>query len=100
MKIERTNLLDDLLSFALRGNGLIVGRPGIGKSYLLAELHGRMRSEGIPHLLLPIDQLGDGSDGALQTELSYQGDLVEKLRHEIGGLERKPGILLFDAFDA
>jgi NACHT domain len=100
MKIERTELLSDLMSFALKESGIIVGRPGIGKTYLLTELHERMKSDGVPHLLLPIDQLGDGSEATLQAELSYQGDLIEKLQNEISRLDRKPGILLFDAFDA
>ena len=61
MKINREKLIRDLQDFASRGNGVIIGSPGIGKTYLLKELRLRLKSDEIPHLLLPIDQLGDGN---------------------------------------
>ena len=38
-----------------------------------------LESDGIPHLLLPIDELGDGTKDTLQQELSYKGDLIEQV---------------------
>ncbi|MCH8296201.1 hypothetical protein IH992_34410, partial [Candidatus Poribacteria bacterium] len=38
MKINREKLLNDLRDFASRGNGVIIGSPGVGKTYLLKEL--------------------------------------------------------------
>ena len=55
-RINRTKLSNDLQDFALRGNGVVIGSPGIGKTYLLKELRQSLKSSGIPHLLLPIDQ--------------------------------------------
>ena len=98
MKIKRDKLLSDLQNFALRGNGVVLGSPGIGKTYLLRELRRSLESDGIPELLLPIDQLGDGTDETLQRELSIEEDLIEFLK-PISFLDRK-GIILFDAFDA
>ena len=80
IKINREQLCNDLQDFALRGNGVIIGSPGVGKTYLLKELHRSLKSDGISHLLLPIDQLGEGTDEDLQRELSYEGDLIEKLK--------------------
>ena len=98
MKIEREKLLDDLQDFASQGDGVIIGSPGIGKTYVLKELRQRLKSSEIPHLLLRIDQLGDGTTETLQEELSYEGDLIEKLKSiPVSG---KNAILLFDAFDA
>ena len=98
MKIERKQLLNDLQDFTSSGDGVVIGSPGIGKSYLLKELRRHLKSDGITHLLLRIDRLGDGTDETLQEELSYQGDLIEKLKSmPISG---KNAILLFDAFDA
>ena len=97
MKINREKLLNDLQDFVLQGNGVVIGSPGVGKTYLLKELRQNLKSDGIPHLLLPIDQLGDGSKEDLQRELSYEGDLIEKLK-SIPILHK--AILLFDAFDA
>ena len=98
MKIDRERLLNDFVDFTLQGSGVVVGSPGVGKTYLLKELSQRLGNSGTPHLLLPIDQLGDGTDASLQRELSYQGDLIDKLKSI--HINDTIGILLFDAFDA
>ena len=98
MKIERKQLLNDLQDFASQGDGVIIGSPGVGKTYLLKKLRQRLKAAEIPHLLLRIDQLGDGTTEVLREELSYKGDLIDRLK-SIPVSERK-AILLFDAFDA
>ena len=98
MKIKREKLLNDLQDFASRGNGVIIGSPGVGKTYLLKALYLSLESLEIPVFILPIDQLGDGTDKTLREELSYEGNLIERLK-SIPISERK-AILLFDAFDA
>ena len=98
MKIKREKLLNDLQDFAMRGNGVIIGSPGVGKTYLLKELYYSLESLEIPELILPIDQLGDGTDETLRQELSYEGDLIERLK-SVPVSDRK-AILIFDAFDA
>ena len=98
MKINRDKLLNDLQHFVLRGNGVIIGGPGVGKTYLLKELRQHLKSVEIPHLLLRIDQLGDGTNKILREELLYEGDLIEKLKSV--PVSDKKAILLFDAFDA
>ena len=98
MKISRKQLLNNLHDFALRGNGVIIGSPGVGKTYLLKELRQSLKFAGIPHLLLPIDRLGSGTDEDLQRELRYEGDLIEKLQSV--PVSEEKAILLFDAFDA
>ena len=98
MKIERKQLLNDLQDFASQGDGVIIGSPGVGKTYVLKKLRQHLKAVGIPHLLLRIDQLGDGTVETLQEELTYKGDLIEKLKSiPVSG---KNAILLFDAFDA
>ena len=98
IKINREKLRDDLSNFALRGNGVVIGSPGVGKTYLIKELRRSLESAEIPELLLPIDQLGDGTDKTLRKELSYEGDLIERL--ESVPVSGKRALLLFDAFDA
>ena len=98
MRIKREKLLKNLQDFTSRGNGVIIGSPGVGKTYLLKELRQNLKSAGIPHLLLPIEHLGDGTAETLRQELSYRGDLIEKLK-SVPASDQK-AILLFDAFDA
>ena len=98
MKIKREKLLNDLQDFATRGNGVIIGSPGVGKTYLLKQLYQSLESLEIPALILPIDQLGDGTDKTLRKELSYEGDLIERLKSV--PVSSQKAILLFDAFDA
>ena len=98
MKIKREKLLNDLQNFAMGGKGVIIGSPGVGKTYLLKELYQTLESLEIPALVLPIDQLGDGTDKTLCKELSYEGDLIERLKSV--PVSSKNAILLFDAFDA
>ena len=98
MKIKREKLLKNLQDFVSQGNGVIIGSPGVGKTYLLRELRQNLKSRGMPHLLLPIDKLGEGTDEILRRELSYEGDLIEKL--ESVPISEKKAVLLFDAFDA
>ena len=98
MKIKREKLLNDLQDFAMGGNGVIIGSPGVGKTYLLKELYYSLESLEIPELILPIDQLGDGTDKTLRKELSYEGDLIERLKSV--PVSDKKAVLIFDAFDA
>ena len=98
MKIKRKKLLNNLQDFALRESGIIIGSPGVGKTYLLKELLHSLESAEIPVLFLPIDQLGNGTNKTLQGELSYEGDLIKRLKSV--PISDQKAILLFDAFDA
>ncbi len=98
IKIDRQELREDLQNFTSQGNGVVIGSPGVGKTYLLKELHQHLKSDEIPHLLLSIDQLGNGTPEDLQNELLYKGDLIEKLKSV--PVSDKKAILLFGAFDA
>ena len=69
MKIERKQLLNDLQDFASQGDGVIIGSPGVGKTYVLKKLRQHLKVTGIPHLLLRIDQLGDGTAETLKQEV-------------------------------
>ena len=101
MQINRDKLLNTLQEFVLTGHGIIVGGPGVGKTYMLNELCQNLKSFRIPHLLLSIDQLGDGTNETLHQELpelSDEGDPIELLK--CVPISRHKAVLLFDAFDA
>ena len=98
IKINREKPLNDLKNFVSQGNGVIIGSPGIGKTYLLRELCQSLKSAEIPRLFLPIDQLGEGTQEDLSSALPDGDDLIEKLKSVPVSDER--ATLLFDAFDA
>ena len=97
-EINREKLLTDLQDFALRGNGVVIGSPGVGKTYSLKKLRQNLKSDGIPHLLLPIDQLGDGTDENLPHGLSNEDNLIARL--QAVPVSEQKAVLLFDTFDA
>lgn len=98
MRIKREKLLHDLHAFTSLGNGVIIGSPGVGKTYLLKELCQSLDEAGMPYLFLPVDQLGDGTEESLRSELSYDGDLIEWLKSL--PTTDSNATLFFDAFDA
>jgi hypothetical protein len=99
MKIERTQLVDELYAFAKAGSGVIIGPPGVGKSYALGELRYRLKSDRIPHLILPVERLGEASEVEIRRILKRPGDFVELLRSAVASVESR-AILIFDGFDA
>lgn len=99
MKVKRQKLLENLYEFSLGGNGMVVGIPGIGKSYLLNQLKNKLLSNDILSFIIKIDNAYDSSDEAIASELRIDGNWIEilgsiQLRNE------NKAVLIFDAFDA
>jgi hypothetical protein len=99
MKIDRPDLISELEAFALKGNGVVIGAPGIGKSYTLAELRENLKKSGILHLILPVERLGTASNDDLKAVLKREGDFVALLRAAVANT-KAPAVLIFDGFDA
>jgi hypothetical protein len=99
VKIERTQLIDELVDFATNGNGVVIGQPGAGKTYALAELRARLKAAGFPHLVLPVERLGSASAAEIRNVLNRDGDFVELLQTAARG-QKSPAVLIFDGFDA
>ncbi len=98
INIQRKKLRSDLFDFVSRGNGVVIGSPGVGKTHLLKELHNHLQSKDIPHLLLSIDLLGNSDTNGWPDGLSFRGDLIEALKSV--PVSDNKAILTFDGFDS
>lgn len=94
--IKRDKLITDLFDFAQKGNGLILGGPGFGKSFIIDELQRSCYKQGIPCIVIRINELAEGSDLEINTELNTSEGWVELLSNNSAPSSLK-GLLIFDA---
>ena len=99
MKIERIELVLRLTAFARDGNGVVIGSPGVGKSYTLAEVRENLKRNNVLHLIIPVERLGTASDAEVKMFFKRDGDFIELLR-AAAAKANAPAILIFDGFDA
>ena len=100
MNIKRKKLIAALTKFSFNGNGVVIGAPGVGKTFALKELCSKVLNKNIPCIYLPIDKLGVETESALKAELNIKKDFISYLEEEIAKTDKKVGILVIDAFDA
>jgi len=78
---------------------LIVGKPGIGKSYMIRQLRKSLRTKGVLSFLVRIDNIYDSTDAAIQSELNLNENWIEEFKKVKLSGEHK-SVLFFDAFDS
>jgi hypothetical protein len=100
MDLDRSVLEEAFREFVARGSGVLVGAPGSGKSFLMAQLARTLRARGEVCVLLPIDRLGIESDADLRAVLGTTDDPFDHLRRLAPGPDGRRGLLLIDALDA
>lgn len=99
MKINRTVLLDEIINFFQTDSGVVIGDPGVGKSYLLSEIVSQLLSDNIPSTMIRLDYLFDGTDKEISDSLGIEnGNWISALK-KINIPTGKRGIIIFDAFD-
>lgn len=96
--IKRENLMIDLLKFCKGDNGLLIGGPGFGKSFVINELQRICHSQKTPCYIIRINELTEGSDAEISSELKCPIDWLETLKIMMEK-NATTGILVFDAFD-
>ncbi|WP_066835551.1 hypothetical protein [Rufibacter ruber] len=99
MKINRDGLIQDLFAFTQAGSGVVIGRPGVGKSHSLSQMSDSCISNAIPSIIISVDQMIDGSDLEIQTVVGVEGDWITYLESLTPPAGTK-GVLIFDAYDA
>jgi hypothetical protein len=100
MKIERSELVLQVKAFSLAANGLIIGAPGVGKSYVLRQARDAFMADRRPATIVPVDQLGVGSDEDFRAFFPGGGDWLSRLNAIARASPLQPGVLIFDGFDA
>lgn len=99
MKIDRNLLLAQMIDFFQAESGVIVGDPGVGKSYLLTEMLSSLLAKEIPATMVRLDFLTDGTNNEIAASLGISGeDWIEPLRR-INIPEDSKAVIIFDAFD-
>src|SRR6266496_3262644 len=99
MQIDRQNLEEAFTLFARSGSGVVIGPPGVGKTFLLKRFSENQTKNDSLCLYLPIDKLGVESNTGLRSALRIQGDFIDYLRQQSEAASQA-GILILDAFDA
>lgn len=100
MKIDRGELLIALREFVQDGSGLIIGQPGAGKSYALAQLVEQFQGEEYPHLFILVDELGEVSEDDLRSALGYTQPTFAEALDALFAAAGETGTVIFDGFDA
>jgi hypothetical protein len=95
--ISRDNIADSLFSFAQAGNGLILGGPGYGKSFIIDELQRKCVKQSLLCFIVRINELAEGTDSEINAELNISDGWLEALTNYPTSSGK--GILIFDAFD-
>ncbi len=99
MKIPRPQLIAQLFASVRSGNALLVGDPGIGKSWAMRELRAFAQAQHIPVELIAIDGIYAEDEAELNAYVGWQHGLLGYLRTRAATPQNR-GLLLFDAFDA
>jgi hypothetical protein len=100
MKIDRHELVDALTSFFQHDSGVIIGNPGVGKTYLLSEVVSALLAErGIPSTMISLNYLTDGTDADINESLGINDDNWLQSLQKITIDPAHKGVLVFDGFD-
>ncbi|HMH34122.1 MAG TPA: hypothetical protein VK543_13890 [Puia sp.] len=97
--IDRPEIVSNLFWFAQTGNGLVLGGPGIGKSFTMDELRSFCGRKKLPCVVIPVNEHLSGSDQELNDELASSGHWLTALSAEKWKDHSLRAILIFDAFD-
>lgn len=95
--INRIELISQLFGFAQKDNGLLIGGPGYGKSFILEELQRYCRDQNIPCFIIRINDLTEGDNEEIGKELKIDKEWLSVLSN-LGSEDNYP-ILIFDAYD-
>jgi len=95
--IKRDKLLGVFIDAVKTGSLLVIGDPGIGKSWLLKKAVESIANEDIPHFFIQVDAIDVRSVVDFKKALGLDNPIQDVLNYVSGG---KRSILFIDALDA
>lgn len=100
IRIERKQLHKDLKNYICNNNGIVIGEPGVGKSYSLRKVCEELLNDNTTCLYLPVDILGENPEEYLKREYRIENGLINYLNIQTENNGIKTGIIIFDSFDS
>ncbi len=100
MEIQRDRLMNEFEAFERRGDGILIGAPGVGKTHLLRQYCRAAHTANRPIVPLALDKHSIRNDRELQIALGLEQDLVETLADDDRATLGCPGLLAIDSYDA
>jgi hypothetical protein len=98
--INRNKLIKEIFSFGQIANGLIIGGPGIGKSFTIEEIQRLCSRKKLDCFVIRINELIKATDRTLAESLGMQGNKwIEGLKKIEPAKSSKKNFLIFDAYD-
>lgn len=99
MNIKRNELIAGLRAFVKTKSGVVIGMPGVGKSYSLTQLVIELVEANIPACLIKLDDLTTASDDDFSRMLGIaDGIWIDKLK-AIPTSANGQSVMVLDAFD-
>jgi hypothetical protein len=99
MKLARAGVVEGLHSFVEAGNGVVIGAPGVGKTFLLKELARAKHDDPNAYcFFVPVDKLPEVSEASLSSSLGVTTGLFEFL--ESDAETKASAFFVVDALDA
>jgi hypothetical protein len=99
VKINRPELDEALLQFALEDHGVVLGDPGVGKTHSLRALARSLKERSHPFMMVQVDTLGEATAADLKATLGYSGDFRSGMS-ELFDANPAGGVIILDGYDA
>ena len=97
--IQRDELVKKIFEFSQQDNGLMVGGPGFGKSFIIDALQRYYYQQNIPCYVLRINELIDGDPAEINENLGFTEGWLDKLALISSEDKQFKGLLIFDGLD-